>query len=764
MYKLSASLLGHESDVKCVRFLDNTTIASVSRDATLRVWKFMDDKWNQLVAFQGSKYLNSVSRCGDNLVACGGQDATITICRETLGSSNETRFLKGHELNVCALDSDSSGSLLVSGSWDKTAKVWSVQEGTVKDTLKGHTQAVWSVLFLRDGRILTGSADQSIRLWELDLDSSASYKCIRMFSGHTDAVRGLCQLSEETFASCSNDMTIRVWSINDGKQVNLLKGHTSFIYAIDKLDTGEIVSSGEDRSVRIWKPTGELVQVITQPCISLWSVGSDNGTGDFVVGGSDYMIRIFSRDKSRWASESELKYFEQQVAQSGIGKDQVDTVKPEQLSPPDVLTHSGDHEGQVVMVKNEKSGSIEAHQWTSGLWVKIGEVVGSNTSAAGAKKVLYDGKEYDYVFDVDIQEGAPPLKLPYNVTENPYSVAQRFIDQNELPSSYLDQIAEFLIKNSEGVELASQPAKDPYGDRYIPGSSDSNGQSSSTSTSHTQQPHPPSSSSFSSATVSPQNLKVVPFKTYTKLISSNPSSIQKALRASNDKEPESKRLSAFDLESIEHYLSTPINSDSASSLFPLTLKIIQSWNSANILPALDLFRLVLPELKSFAVPAVIQTIFSCMDPDIPKYALLGTRAMVNLFSTQQGRKLLEGDQLREAAFDPIRLIVEKQSNSSAPQDLATSSLLLNYAVLTGSNADKSLELISQLAFFASKFDDAESCYRSLLCLGTIIALNNTEDVKGYIKTLELDSWVDSVATKYSEPRFNDLLHDLNILL
>ena len=29
---------------------------------------------------------------------------------------------------------------------------------------------------------------------------------------------------------------------------------------------------------------------------------------------------------------------------------------------------------------------------------------------------MYQGKEYDYVFDVDIKDGAPPLKLPYNVT------------------------------------------------------------------------------------------------------------------------------------------------------------------------------------------------------------------------------------------------------------------------------------------------------------------------------------------------------------
>jgi hypothetical protein len=38
------------------------------------------------------------------------------------------------------------------------------------------------------------------------------------------------------------------------------------------------------------------------------------------------------------------------------------------------------------------------------------------------RKQLYEGMEYDYVFDVDVSEGRPPLKLPYNVTGEPTSI------------------------------------------------------------------------------------------------------------------------------------------------------------------------------------------------------------------------------------------------------------------------------------------------------------------------------------------------------
>lgn len=65
------------------------------------------------------------------------------------------------------------------------------------------------------------------------------------------------------------------------------------------------------------------------------------------------------------------------------------------------------------MVKNA-AGGVEAHQWdgAQGKWTKVGEVV---DAVGSGRKQLYEGKEYDYVFDVDVSEGQPALKLPYNV-------------------------------------------------------------------------------------------------------------------------------------------------------------------------------------------------------------------------------------------------------------------------------------------------------------------------------------------------------------
>ena len=95
-------------------------------------------------------------------------------------------------------------------------------------------------------------------------------------------------------------------------------------------------------------------------------------------------------------------------------RNQVGDVNKEKLKGPEALQEPGKKEGQVIMVN--VNGTVEAHQWSSQTqsWQKIGDVVGG---VGSGNKQLYEGKEYDYVFDIDI--GAGPnamLKLPYNVS------------------------------------------------------------------------------------------------------------------------------------------------------------------------------------------------------------------------------------------------------------------------------------------------------------------------------------------------------------
>ena len=84
-------------------------------------------------------------------------------------------------------------------------------------------------------------------------------------------------------------------------------------------------------------------------------------------------------------------------------------------------------------------------------------------SAPGGGKVTFEGKEYDYVFDIDADNGLM-LKLPYNLSVDPWHAAQDFIHKNELPQGYLDTIANFIIKNSDQSKCtaSSGGSVDPF--------------------------------------------------------------------------------------------------------------------------------------------------------------------------------------------------------------------------------------------------------------------------------------------------------------
>ena len=79
----------------------------------------------------------------------------------------EKRTLSGHSGSVkcCAFSPD--GQSVLSGSHDKTLKIWSVSDGSERYTLSGHSDMVSSCAFSPDGStVLSGSYDNTLKLWD----------------------------------------------------------------------------------------------------------------------------------------------------------------------------------------------------------------------------------------------------------------------------------------------------------------------------------------------------------------------------------------------------------------------------------------------------------------------------------------------------------------------------------------------------------------------------------------------------------------------
>ncbi|KAL6858325.1 WD repeat protein Lub1 [Amphichorda felina] len=756
-FRLSAQLVGHEADVRAVSFPSPDLILSASRDCSVRIWRRTQTSppaFEGALLSRGSEYVNSVNffppnkEHPDGLVVSGGKDTIIEVKSPSRQSSdNAERLLIGHSHNVCTIDVSPKGQYVVSGGWDGQGRVWNLEKWETEFTLGGHDgKAVWSVIALDETTVVTGCADKSIRIFDLR-ESTAGEVLPRSTIYTPDVVRALCKVpsnhpSGADIASASNDGIIRLWKLN-GQQVAELQGHDSFIYSLAGLPTGELVSAGEDRTVRVWKGS-ECVQTITHPAISVWTVAVNSDTGDIATGASDGIGRVFTRSAERVADAETLKEFEDSVKGSAIPQQQVGGINKEKLPGPEFLTtKSGKKEGQVQMIK-EENGSITAHQWSMSQqqWINVGTVV--DAVASTGKKVEYNGQSYDYVFDVDIEDGKPPLKLPYNLSENPYERATKFLGDNELPLTYLDNVANFITQNTQGATLGPQEQSsgpDPYGteSRYRPGEASQ-----------------------------PQHPKIIPQKEYLSISAAKYEAIFNKILTINKNMVSSGRKDAALNPGEESTLQSLREALVASQPIPpksldLVVRIVTAWSYSDRLAGLDVLRCMAryhvvaqytSDLHGSLIDLAIASSLPSDETPGENAVMMGVRTIANVFASADGRSLASHQANTILSFlERITGIKGGDAIGKFNRNVivAVSTVALNMSVLVAREKlltpSQRRRLAAILGAILSDQSDSEVLYRSLVALGTVLSTSR-EAATG----LNVKNWVQVASDRGSDDR------------
>lgn len=196
---------------------------------------------------------------------------------------------KGHTAPINSIMFSPDGSLLATGSTDKTIKLWDATTGREIRTFTGHTTSVNCVAFTPDGKtLISGSgtlsgtfsidqSDETIKVWDV-----ATGELLRSMTGHKTPVNSIAVSLDGQLLASAGGPGIKLWNIAAGNQLrefgnltprdrrrldgngNQTIGHTHNVHSVTFNPNGKIlVSGGLDGNIFFWdlneeRPVGSI--------------------------------------------------------------------------------------------------------------------------------------------------------------------------------------------------------------------------------------------------------------------------------------------------------------------------------------------------------------------------------------------------------------------------------------------------------------------------------------------------------------------------
>ena len=184
-----------------------------------------------------------------SMLASGSFDDTVRLWQVDTGQLLHS--LTVHTNDVVSVAFSPDGQTLASSDWDGNICLWNPHTGKLKRTLNERRGSVGAVAFSPDGQTLaSGHADHTIGLW-----NTTTWQVESILTGHTLIVDCVAFSPDgETLASGSRDKTVRLWDIDTGQLLHKLTGHANNIRHLAFSPNGATLASGADAedSVRLW--------------------------------------------------------------------------------------------------------------------------------------------------------------------------------------------------------------------------------------------------------------------------------------------------------------------------------------------------------------------------------------------------------------------------------------------------------------------------------------------------------------------------------
>ena len=164
------------------------------------------------------------------------------------------RSFRGHEKSVNGMCLTPDGGTLVTGSTDRTLRVWDYRTGELLKTMTGHTNTVTSPRLSPDGRwIASPSYDRTVRLWPAPAETEQDAPPIAL-RGHPKNVVSVAFTPDSKALAASGIFDdIHLWSVPDGQRLDALSGHSTAVGTLEAApDGGLLWSLGYDGKLIAW--------------------------------------------------------------------------------------------------------------------------------------------------------------------------------------------------------------------------------------------------------------------------------------------------------------------------------------------------------------------------------------------------------------------------------------------------------------------------------------------------------------------------------
>lgn len=208
------------------------------------------------------------------------------VLNQAVFGSNELNRLTRHEGGVLTVDISPDGSTIVTGSNDKTVRLWR-QDGTLLQTFP-HQDTVHRVVFSPTGdRVITSSLDGTLQVWSINGQK------LRHIQAHEQPIWGVAVSPDgKLMASASGDRTIKLWHADGTPVATLPVTNTAWSVAFSP-DSTQLAGAILDGTIQRWTLQGQPLPTIQAHQAEVWDLAYCGQSNRLVSVSSDRTIKVW---------------------------------------------------------------------------------------------------------------------------------------------------------------------------------------------------------------------------------------------------------------------------------------------------------------------------------------------------------------------------------------------------------------------------------------------------------------------------------------